>query len=297
MKATVENLRTYAVEPLTRWLIAAAKERYTVTYGEAKERLERELRFSTIFSTRMGEPAGRLMDRLLDCDEDAPLLNVLLVRQDDGLPGQGAGWYLANRFDVPWLAAKDSRKRNPEGWREYAERAAEEAYNYRGWEDLYKKVYGRAYPFEAERALIRAGTERDDLFPGGRGEGKNHRALRLWVEANAPKVAPRLSLVDKDTEVSLLSADKVDVIYYGAQYTLAIEVKSRDSNRIDLRRGIYQCVKYAAVLRAMDVRRDAPVKTLLVSEVALPGDLKELAKRLDVQHLIVPPSRRLRSHA
>ena len=33
---------------------------------------------------------------------------------------------------------------------------------------------------------------------------------------------------------------------------LAIEVKSRDSNWNDLRRGIYQCIKYRAVLHAQE---------------------------------------------
>ena len=51
----------YATEPLTRWLISSAKERTTLTYGEAKRRLEAGYGFNTIFSTTMGYVAGTAM--------------------------------------------------------------------------------------------------------------------------------------------------------------------------------------------------------------------------------------------
>ena len=81
----------------------------------------------------------------------------------------------------------------------------------------------------------------------------------------------------------LLSGDRVDVVYFADEQVLAIEVKSRDSNRADLLRGIYQCIKYGAVLRAQeDGARE--VRTLLVTETALPDDLARVANRLDVRH-------------
>ena len=80
-----------------------------------------------------------------------------------------------------------------------------------------------------------------------------------------------------------LSGDRVDVVSYARDRTVAIEVKSRDSNWADLRRGVYQCVKYRAVLAAQDIRRNPIVETWLVTESPLPGDLKALARRLGVR--------------
>ena len=55
IKPTADNLRSkVATEPLTRWLISAAKQRTTLTYGEGKRRLEVECGFKTIFSMKMG---------------------------------------------------------------------------------------------------------------------------------------------------------------------------------------------------------------------------------------------------
>ena len=69
------------------------------------------------------------------------------------------------------------------------------------------------------------------------------------------------SAVDK-----LLSGDRVDVVSIMEDRTVAIEVKSKDSDWFDLRRGVYQCVKYRAVMKAQDIRRNANVESWLVTE-------------------------------
>ena len=86
-----------------------------------------------------------------------------------------------------------------------------------------------------------------------------------------------------NTEVELLSGDRVDVVSVTEDRTVAIEVKSKDSDWADLRRGVYQCVKYRAVIRAQDIRRNANVESWLVTETPLPHELKRLARRLGIQ--------------
>ena len=290
-----ENLRLYGAEPITRWLIAAAKKRHTITYGEAKSKLEETLGFSTIFPTTMGQPAGQAMDSILEIDDAAPLLNVLLVRQSDGMPGSGAGPYMADYFGEDWLREKNARNENPVKWRSYFERAARDVYNFDGWEELYKRVYRRKSRLDknalAEEAAT-GGSEKDGLPHGRKGEGKNHRTLRLWVKNNPSKVIRNIGAVDAETEVDLLSGDRVDVVFYSTSKTIAVEVKSKDSASADLLRGIYQCVKYRAVLLAMDARSNAPVDCVLVTEKPLPGYLSKLADRLTVKHVKVPEVRK-----
>lgn len=286
--ATDENLLDLAVEPMTRWLMSAALERRSITYGEVKKRLEDEFRLSTIFTTRLGKPAGALIDRLLEEDPAIPLLNVLLVRSDTRLPGSGCGGYLAGRFGEPKLSEEDAPTKYPDLWERYCAKAADEVYAFKDWPRLYRRIYRKK--MAAEPADTK-GTEKDGLTRGRGGEGRAHKALRLWVQANPDKIAPQLDDARAETEVDLLSGDRVDVVYYAQSKTLGIEVKSHTSDWFDLLRGVYQCVKYRAILKAQDIRPDAVVDTLLVTETELDGELKALAKRFGVKHLVVPTER------
>jgi hypothetical protein len=293
MTYSQQELIEVGAQPLAQWLIEVALKRDCLSYGAAKVRLESEHGFSKIFPTHMGGPAGRLMHDIQIIEPDAPLLNVLLVRSLDEMPGEGAGWFMASRFGKSELGEKGVRKNRPKLWRKYFEKAASEVYAYSGWEDLFEKVYGSPYkpdsgplaPFD-----LSAGTEKDGQKPGGGGEGANHKFLRLWVKNNPGEIISD-SHVRAETEVVLKSADRVDVVYYLKDATLAIEVKSKDSNELDLERGIYQCIKYRAVMQAMDPRTASNVSALLVTEQPLPGHLKELAKRLAVPHKLVSPKK------
>lgn len=136
-------------------------------------------------------------------------------------------------------------------------------------------------------------SEEDGLSYSRSGEGDNHRALRLWVRDNPSELFPYLTNVTAETEVVLPSADRMDVQYSTVNKRIALEVKSRDSNEADLARGIYQCVKYRAVLSAMIEDPSIEVKAYLVTEHALPNTLLTEAKRLHVLNIIVPPNRKM----
>ena len=77
----------------------------------------------------------------------------------------------------------------------------------------------------------------------------------------------------------------------GASF-VAVEVKSTLSTDDDLRRGVYQCVKYRAVLQAQEIPVSVSVRTMLLTERELPADLKARARQLGVLlkvHSINPP--------
>ena len=133
------------------------------------------------------------------------------------------------------------------------------------------------------------GQERDGLRYGRSGEGENHKRLRLWVKDNPAKVLKGLAVAKTRTEVPLLSGDRVDVVYYSKGNALAIEVKSIDSNQDDLKRGVYQCVKYENVLRAQyDAKnKQRVVSSLLVTQNELDDRLRSLAKKLNIKHKVV----------
>ena len=284
MQSTLDNLRQHATEPLARWLIHAARHRSSITYGAAKRRLETEVGFDTIFSSMMGKPAGTMMDQILAVQPDCPLLNVLLVRQGDGMPGDGAGGYMAKYLRQPKLAKNGFRDSDRQGWRTAFDAIARDVYAFRNWGQVYQKTFGRPLPAET----FPEGAERDGTSHARGGEGPNHKALRLWVKDNPHGIRRSHAGFKTATEVILESADRVDVVYYGSDETIVIEVKSLDSDEADLRRGVFQCIKYRAVMKAMDVRLNAPVVPVLVTQADLPGDLKDLVRRHEIQHFKAP---------
>ncbi|MCY4190676.1 MAG: hypothetical protein OXD42_05015 [Rhodospirillaceae bacterium] len=211
MRASRENLIRHGVEPLAQWLIHAAKRRSTLTYGQAKRRLETEFGFDTIFSIMMGYPAGAVMDRLLYVEPACPLVNVLLVRQGDGMPGDGAGSFMASYLDKPRLATPGYRNTYLMRWRAACDEIATDVYAFRGWERVYREAFGHRLP----ATVPSAGAEHDGIRHARTGEGPNHRALRLWIEKNPRRVRRAYADFRTDTEVILESADRVDVVYYG----------------------------------------------------------------------------------
>ena len=160
------------------------------------------------------------------------------------------------------------------------EEEAARVYAYPHWDELYRKAYNSRLPPSDNDPK---GKEKDGKRHGRGGEGANHRALRLKVLRNPSLVRRELRPEATNTEVELLSGDRVDVVSITEDRTIAIEVKSRDSDWADLRRGVYQCVKYRAVMKAQDIRRNANVESWLVTETPLPEILKKLARRLGVQ--------------
>lgn len=237
-----------------------------------------------------------MIDRLLEVDQNAPLLNALLVEQKTKLPSDGAGWYLANRFDEPLLKQAKAKERYSKLWRRTFDKAAGEVYAApeKEWRRLFEAVYNQpldAHEIEHERKTRQEGSERDGLKSERSGEGRHHRDLRLWVYQNPKKVHRKYAEASPATEFILESADRVDVIFKMRDEVAAVEVKSRDSNLNDLRRGVYQCIKYRAVLSAMDIRESHVVTALLVTETELPGEIKTLLKLHQIKHFLAPMDR------
>lgn len=285
MRGTNENFDEVAVSLIARWLIEVAQRGETLTYGEAKRRLETFYGFDTLFPTRIGWPTGRMMERIWERFPDAPPLNMLMVRADDGLPGDGATSFLQTYTGNDRLNRTTPTGQISNAWLNALQESISAVRQYPDWENVFQAVFGQ--PYEIDTQVVEAGEQ--DGQPGGRGggEGENHRRLRLWVRDNPADVSAFYVGGMIETEFELASGDRVDVVYFKDGSWLAIEVKSRDSSFSDLRRGIFQCVKYRAVLEAQEHATEMKVEVLLVTGKALPPELANLARRLEIPHLQV----------
>ena len=298
MKQTNENLASEkATKSLMRWLVAAALDNSFLTYGEAKNRLEKEIGFERIARAgRTGLTAGTMIDRILAIDPEAPLLNVLLVERATELLSDGAGGYLAKRYKQPRLRRENAKDRYPNLWRRTFDLAAGHVYSTseKEWQQLFEAAFGEPLTpreIEEDRNRRKKGEEDDGLRYSRKGEGPNHKALRLWVCANPGSIRRRFFGAVTETEVVLDSADRVDAVFNLKDEVIAVEVKSRDSNLIDLRRGVFQCIKYRAVLDAMDIRESDTVSAMLVHEGKLPAEIKTMLRFHDIAWFEAPLDR------
>jgi hypothetical protein len=126
---------------------------------------------------------------------------------------------------------------------------------------------------------------------GGGGESPFHERLRLWVKANPALVLPAYARAKPATEVPLLSGDRVDNVYDHEDRIAVIEVKSWISNDDDVERGIYQCIKYRAVMAAMTHKRDVPIDAVLVTERPITGKHRKLIGHHNIIHFQAPKDR------
>jgi len=248
-----------------------------VTYGEIRAALEEKLGVDTIFPTQIGHVAGTLMDMILEQDPGAPLINVLITRAN-GIPGKGAGRYLAQRYPRQalrnWDAISSARKRL------VVERERRLIQRYGHWKGISQALFGTAalWPAPPPDEADHPGQPR-----GGEAESAEHKALKSWVAADPTRIGLRQDFGTGDPEVRLQSGDEVDVMFSNEMVFRAVEVKSIRSSYEDLKRGIYQCVKYREVKIAEMQPYVVDVEAILVTERNLPPELLERARMLGVR--------------
>ncbi|MBI3822831.1 MAG: hypothetical protein HY289_09155 [Planctomycetes bacterium] len=122
---------------------------------------------------------------------------------------------------------------------------------------------------------------------GKGGESEQHKALKEHVRQN-PEIVGASKEWEAISEYALASLDEVDVLFKGDVSCIAVEVKSvlSDGCPDDYKRGLYQTIKYGAVLQAMILEETyglpSQITSVLVLESVLPAQFRQLAEVLGV---------------
>lgn len=164
------------------------------------------------------------------------------------------------------------------------ERERAKVFRYGKWKQLSNKLFGAGV---ISKIRMPTGSEvdgrsKDGKNFGGPAESDEHKKLKQWVVDNAEKLGLKNTFGIGKPESSLLSGDTIDVLFSDGNSYVAVEVKSCRSNDEDLRRGIYQCVKYRAVKEAEHAPNKVNVRALLVAERELNAELMSRARLLKV---------------
>lgn len=214
--------------------------------------------------------------------EEIPPIQCLIINQADELPGEGFGWFMPNKAD--W---KDLRKRQKST---LVQAIMHQIYAYPKWHTVLREL--KLEPIAQNFSDIVAKASN---FQAG-GESEDHLALKEFVK-NHPDVVGLAGRYGPGTsEKCLPSGDRIDVFFDAGQEWVGVEVKSARSNDVDIVRGLFQCVKYKAVLNAMLVaeQRDIDARAILVLESMFPVDLLPLKNMLGVE--VVEAIKPMRQH-
>ena len=278
-------------------LIWVAKQGKTITYKQLASELES--RHGEEIKRRMtlyGRPAGKIGYALIqlsdEWDEGVPPINALVVNAQSGLPGKGA-----NDFIVKFLNRKARRRLTDSNRNALAEEAIQSVWDYPDWDRVAKDFGITKKQLLPVQALT---TNKQDDEPitmppikpmrGGQGESDLHINLKRWAAQN-PKHFARFGKFPKgQNEYLLRSGDSLDAYLENDDSCLAIEVKASNVPVSELFRGIFQCVKYRATLRAMQLAAGEPTnaQAVLLTTAKIPDEAARLANRVRVVILTAP---------
>lgn len=233
----------------------------TKTIGHSTPRISRQLGV-----------IGSIIKRLnKESDANVPYLNTLLISKSSKRPGDGLGdvmeeYYSLSKEEKYDFAIKNNKK----------------VYEYKKWPWVLKALGLLPFNGKTEEA-IRKGSYRN-----GASEGPYHKALKEHILKH-PNEFDVFQIKEKKNEHTLLSGDRLDVYFKlkdGKQ--VAVEVKSRISDDADILRGIYQCVKYKAVLAAECLAHgeNADVDAFLVIENEMSEENRKTANMLSVRYIV-----------
>ena len=246
---------------LVRQAVAGEK----ITYADLGEELDLHHRV-------IKRPLGCIGDTLLKLGEQwqekIPQIQGLVVNKQTNLPGD----------NVNFLRHQKLAPREKEA---IVEAVLGKVFSYPKWLDVLEAFgLSPAEPLSPQR-------EQPVDHRGSTRESEAHKRFKNYIAHHPGAVGLKKSLAPGETEYRLPSGDTPDILFQSARCRIAVEVKSHISNEneIDLRRGIFQCVKYRAILRACRSLEGGTYEAdaLLVIEGTLPKKLIPVRNTLGVK--------------
>lgn len=200
-----------------------------------------------------------------------PPIQCLVVNKSTGLPGEGIGWFLVKKEEFATLPLRQKRA--------IVEAELQHVFSYPRWQEVLQ-----ALELEAVTSDFTSFVNKASGGFGG-GESDEHKALKAYVAQNPKVIGLGANTPVGTTEYLLPSGDCLDVSFGGKKIWVAAEVKSSVSAEGDIVRGLFQCVKYRAVMEAVLLTESRPqnVRALLVLESKFPESLIPLRNMLGVE--------------
>lgn len=269
-------------------LIRRAKEGRPITYGELASELHREFgHIPTARKTLYGPPVGAIGVAIREVGdkwgERIPPINTIVIRASTGLPGVGAD-------EIAHYFFEDNGKGMARERDAYLRAAMDAVYHYGSRWDRVAEALG-APSLEVAGGMVDDGEqiELPNLPKAQAPESKEHKAIKYWICANPKWLSAFGKFTPGTTEHGISSGDRLDAFFDNGK-RLGVEVKTSKASHAELMRGVYQCIKYRAVLRAEELAlRKVPNGDAVLACTRPPNrETAALIKRLHVNFLLIP---------
>jgi len=273
------QVRARAALPI---LVRQAHAGSTISYTDLAAELEMQNPRNLNFV--LGSVGQALKDLSIQWGLDVPPIQCLVINKESGLPGEGVGWFISDKVG-PWGSAADYRKLPKANQRRLVEAALQMVFTFTRWFEVLQ-VLGVELPrFDYNDIVLQASNFRSGP------ESEEHLRLKEYVARN-PQLLGLSGQLIGEIEFSLPSGDTADVLFRKRSEWVAAEVKSRISTKADIVRGLFQCVKYRAVMEAFQVSSGLPqgARSVLVLQAEFPNQLVPLKNilGLDVVDCVEP---------
>jgi len=253
------------------WLVKYAEAKNTVEYGELGKAVgvHPHAVLPHVLNT-----IGKALEK---SDPDIPKIQLIVINRKPGTVGTaGLGW-LVSAEQIPGLSPNQKEA--------LCQGAQKKVFDYRYWGEILAKCDLEHLSLGAAPLETLLEDAVASISYGGE-EGEDHRILKEYVKAYPGCIGLKQRFTRCSTESKLLSGDEMDVFFESPAELVCIEVKGRNSCEADIRRGIFQCIKYRAVLEAQELyRNDGKTRVIgvfLVLASGLSEELERLAKLLKI---------------
>lgn len=277
---------------VTRLAIRNAIEGKPLYYGDVAAAIK--AKFNHRVSPQwIGHPAGLIAKRIEalrnTTGHPIPPLNIIISNRATDVAGVGG-----DEFIRTYLGMTKAQYRKEDA-AEIRRQIRDIVYDYgaKKWAWVAKELGVAMPPFPK-------GKPEDDDTPidlppvptGSRPEGKQHKALKAYVACHPELVRSQGAFPVGKNEVLISSGDRLDVLFQKGKRKLAVEVKPEGASESEMARGVFQCIKYRAVLRAHQAARLEPqmADAMLVIMKDPTHTLRRLMRRLDVAWIVVTRS-------
>src|SRR5660397_15268 len=217
-------------------LVRQARAQQTMFYGDLARELDmpnpRNLDYV------LGAVGSSMLKLSKKWGEEVPPIQALVVNRNSGLPGEGIAWFAPDAADFA-AAPRSKRERT-------VQRMLDEVYTFSKWDQVLAE-FGLE-PVDPPVSVLPPATAIRPEVHGG--EGSPHQELKDKAAEHPEWFGLPGSLAPGSIESPLSSGDRVDVMFEDEQHRVAVEIKTGSAVDAELVRGLFQCVKYLAVMEA-----------------------------------------------
>jgi hypothetical protein len=202
-----------------------------------------------------------------------PLINCIVINQTNHLPGDGINFFIS-RVNFEKLT-KCQKK-------EALNRLLAEIYSYPNWERVLLELNLKPIKIDFARKF-KPMIDRNKTRKSS-GESQQHIDFKEFLALH-PETLGVKSNVKVEVEYLFPSLDAIDIRFETKSEIIGIEVKSSISDLADILRGLFQCVKYLALLTAEQKVDDKKpnCKVILALQNKFPEELTGIKNLLGIE--------------